>query len=202
VAAHKKSARRRKAVICFQDESGFSLLPVVRATWAPRGQTPVLTHRFSWKRMSMAGVLAYQPDRSQATFVFQTRHGAYNTESLIEFLTDLREHLGRQPVTLIWDGLPAHRSAAMTTWLATQRRWLRVEPLPGYAHDLNPMEMVWGNVKAVELANLCPDTLDEAQTAALTGLERVGSSYEVVFAFLDHTGLIPLTKITQKPKDL
>jgi transposase len=68
------------------------------------------------------------------------RHGAYNTESLIEFLNDLREHLGGQPVTLIWDGLPAHRSAAMTTWLATQRRWLRVEPPPGYAHDLSPME--------------------------------------------------------------
>ncbi len=137
----------------------------------------------------MAGVLAYQPDRSQATFVFQTRNGAYNTDSLIEFLTGLREHLGRQPVMLIWDGLPSHRSAAMTTWLATQRRWLRVEPLPGYAHDLNPMEMVWGNVKAVELANLCPETLDEAQAAALIGLERVGSSYELCFAFLDHTGL-------------
>jgi putative transposase len=139
--------------------------------------------------MSMAGVLAYQPDRSQAAFVFQTRHGAYNTDSLIEFLTDLREHLGGQPVTLIWDGLPAHRSAAMRAWLASQRRWLRVEPLPGYAHDLNPMEMVWGNVKAVELANLCPDTLHEAQTAALTDLQRVGSSYELCFAFLDHTGL-------------
>jgi transposase len=139
--------------------------------------------------MSMAGVLAYQPDRSQVTFVFQTKHGAYNTASLIEFLTSLREDLGGQPVTVIWDGLSAHRSAGMRTWLAIQRRWLRVEPLPGYAHDLNPMEMVWGNVKAVKLANLCPDTLDETQAAAQTGLERVGSSYELCFAFLDHTGL-------------
>jgi len=176
-------------VICFQDESGFSLLPVVRATWAPRGQTPVLTHRFSWKRMSMAGVLAYQPDRSQATFVFQTKPGSYDTASLIEFLTDLREHLDGQPVTLIWDGLSAHRSGEMTKWLATQRWWLRVERLPGYAHELNPMEMVWGNVKAVELANLCPDTIGEAQVLAQAGLERVGSSYELCFAFLDHTGL-------------
>jgi transposase len=176
-------------VICFQDESGFSLLPVVRATWAPRGQTPVLTHRFSWKRMSMAGVLAYQPDRSQATFVFQIKDFSYNTISLIEFLTDLHDHLGGQPATLIWDGLPAHRSADMKTWLATQRHWLRVEPLPGYAHDLNPMEMVWGNVKARELANLCPDTLDDAHAAAQTGLHRVGSTYELCFNFLDHTGL-------------
>ncbi len=35
-----------------------------------------------------------------------------------------------------------------------------------YAHDLNPVELVWGNVKAVELANLCPDTIDEAQQFA------------------------------------
>jgi transposase len=176
-------------LICFQDESGFSLLPVVRATWAPRGRTPVLTHRFSWKRLSMSGVLAYRPDRSEAVFVFGIKEGAYNTASLIEFLTALRDHLDGQKITLIWDGLPAHRSAAMKQWLATQRHWLRVEPLPGYAHDLNPMEMVWGNVKARELANLCPDTIDEARTATQTGLERVGSSYQLCFNFLDHTGL-------------
>ena len=56
VAEDKKSARRRGALIVFQDESGFSLLPSVRATWAPKGKTPVLVHHFSWKRLSMAGV--------------------------------------------------------------------------------------------------------------------------------------------------
>ncbi|PKW16364.1 hypothetical protein [Saccharopolyspora spinosa] len=40
-------------------------------------------------------MLAYQPDRSQAAFVFQTKYGTYNTASLIEFLTGLREHLDR-----------------------------------------------------------------------------------------------------------
>ena len=65
VAADKKSARRRGAWIVFQDESGFSLLPPVRATWAPTGQTPVLRHRFSWTRLSMSGALAYRPDGSR-----------------------------------------------------------------------------------------------------------------------------------------
>ena len=139
--------------------------------------------------MSMTGALAYRPDRSEAVFVFQTKHGSYNTASLIGFLTDLREHLRGQPVTLIWDGLSAHRSKDMKAWLATQRDWLVVEPLPGYAHDLNPMEMVCGNVKATELANLCPDTIDEVDAAAHTGLRRVGSSYDLCFNFLDHTGL-------------
>lgn len=173
----------------FQDESGFSLLPAVRATWAPRGRTPVLRHRFSWKRMSMAGALAYRPDRTKAVFVFQIKNGAYNTDSLIQYLTDLHKHLHGEPVTLIWDGLPSHRSTAMKTFIASQRHWLRVEQLPGYAHELNPMELVWGNVKARELANLCPEDLAEAHAAAKTGLRRVGRSYDLCFNFLDHTGL-------------
>ena len=77
----------------------------------------------------------------------------------------------------------------MHAWIATQRSWLIVEQLPGYAHDLNPVELVWGNVKSVELANLCPDTIDDAETAAATGLHRVGTNYQLCFNFLDHTGL-------------
>jgi putative transposase len=71
----------------------------------------------------MSGALAYRPDRSQAMFVFGIQEGAYNTASLIEFLADLRDHLDGRKVILIWDGLPAHRSATMKEWLATQRRW-------------------------------------------------------------------------------
>jgi hypothetical protein len=56
--------------------------------------------------MSMAGVLAYQPDRSHASLVFQSKPGSCDTASLIEFRADLREHLDGQPVTLIWDGCP------------------------------------------------------------------------------------------------
>ena len=91
---------------------------------------------------------------------------------------------------LIWDGLPSHRSRVMKDWITTQSSWLTVERLPGYAHDLNPIEMVWGNVKGVELANLCPDTIDEARTAAEAGLNRVGSSSQLCFAFLAHTAFL------------
>jgi transposase len=76
----------------------------------------------------------------------------------------------------------------MKAWIATQASWLVVERLPGYGHDLNPIEMAWGNVKAAELANLCPDTFDEAR-AAEAGLQWVSSSSPLCFAFLAHTGL-------------
>jgi putative transposase len=90
---------------------------------------------------------------------------------------------------LIWDGLPSHRSRHMKAWIATQRHWLKVEQLPGYAHDLNPVEQVWGNLKGRELANLCPETIDEAAQAADDGLCRIGTERALCLAFLRHCGL-------------
>jgi transposase len=189
LAAVEKTARRQNALILFEDESGVSLLPSVRATWAPRGQTPVLRHHFAWKRLSIAGVLAYEPDGSDAHLLFQLRPGAYNDETLIDFLVEVHAHEQQRRVILIWDGLPSHRSRRMLDWLATQRAWLRAERLPGYAPDLNPIELAWGNVKSKELANLCADTIDEVSDAAEEGLHRVSSDAPLCFAFLRHTGL-------------
>jgi transposase len=39
--------------------------------------------------------------------------------------------------------------------------WLRVEPLPAYAPELDAMELLWANLSSRKLANLCPETLDE-----------------------------------------
>src|SRR5947207_1161845 len=75
VARGKNRARRKQAWIVFEDESGASLTPVVRRTWAPRGQTPVLRHRFNWQRISMAAALAYRWDGARSRLYFQTREG-------------------------------------------------------------------------------------------------------------------------------
>jgi len=66
--------------------------------------------------------------------------------------------LGGQKATRVWDGLPAHRSKARGAWLRRQRSWLVVEPLPGDAPDLNPVEALRSSLKGVELANLAGDT--------------------------------------------
>jgi transposase len=161
----------------------------VRATWAPRGHTPVLRHRFGWSRISIAACLAYRPDASEAALVFDFKKGAYDTESLIGFLEAFHDHFAAEKVTLIWDGLPSHRSKAMTTWIAKQRGWLVVERLPAYAPDLNPVELLWGNIKGVELANLCPQTIEQAKDAAESALMRAGTDAQLCFNFLEHTGL-------------
>jgi transposase len=189
LAATEKRARRQHALIVFEDESGISLLPSVRATWAPRGHTPVLRHPFNWKRLSLAAALVYEPDGSDAHLVFALRPGAYNGETLIEFLVDLHHLEPGRKMVLVWDGLPAHRSRCMTEWIHDQRAWLSVERLPGYAPELNPTEQVFGNLNSTELVNLCRDTIDEVAAIAEDGLDRVGTNAELCFAFLRHAGL-------------
>ena len=189
LAGDKKKARRRKAWILFQDESGVSQRPSIRRTWAPKGETPVLKHSFNWSKMSISTVLGYRWDGARSRLFFQTRKGSYNTESLIAFLEDLRRELRGKKVILVWDGLPAHKSHAMQDYLLQQRDWLTVERLPGYAPDLNPVETLWGNIKGQELANRCADDLEELDTAVRSGMARVEDSGKLPFSFLKHAKL-------------
>jgi hypothetical protein len=85
----------------------------------------------------MAAALCYGSRGGGAALTFHHQPGAYDTDSLIGALAELRGFLGGQRATLLWDGLPAHRSLAMRAWLGRQRHWLVVEPLPGYAPELN-----------------------------------------------------------------
>ncbi len=160
----------------FWDESGVSLLPVVRRTWAPRGHTPVIGHHFKWKRVSLAAALCYGSRGGGAQLALQPHPDAYDTDSLIQALGELRRALGGQKATLLWDGLPAHRSKVMQAWLRRQRSWLVVERLPAYAPDLNPVEPLWSSLKGVELANLAGDTLEEVTAAAERGVRRTRST--------------------------
>jgi hypothetical protein len=161
----------------------------VRATWAKKGKTPFLRHHFNWKRLSMAGALAYAPDGSAAMLLFSMQPGTFNDDALIVFLTELRDQLGGQKATVIWDGLMSHRSKKMAAFVVSQRGWLVTERLPPYGHDLNPIEQVWGNLKNSELANLCSETIGEAAEHANAGLARIGGDGQLCFAFLRHTGL-------------
>ena len=111
-----------------------------------------------------------------------TRHASYSSSRGIVSscaangfgpLVGLRRFAGGEKVILIWDHLPAHRSREMKQFLRSQWQWLQIEWLPRYAPDLNPTEGVWNNIKGKELANLCPDHIDEATVAFRRGLHRL-----------------------------
>ena len=189
MAADQKRAAAETAWIVFFDESAVSLIPPVRRTWSPRGHTPILRHRFGWKKASMAAALGYRPDATAARLCFHLQQPSYNTDLLIGVLDQLKRFYAGQRVVLIWDGLSSHWSTRMRAYLDSQRDWLRAERLPAYAPELNPVEYLWANLKDVELANLPTTTLAEVADAAAQGIQRVCDSDDLVVGFLAHTGL-------------
>jgi len=137
----------------------------------------------------MAAALCYGVRGGGAQLAFHITPGNYDTDRLIRVLGELRRFLGGEKATLLWDGLPSHRSHAMGAWLNRQRSWLMVERLPAYAPELNPVEGLWSSLKAVELANLTTPTLGEVIGQAHKGIERVRRTPHLAYSFLRHAGL-------------
>ena len=137
----------------------------------------------------MAAALCYGVRGGGAQLAFHITAGNYDTDTLIEVLGELRRFLGGEKATLLWDGLPAHRSRAMRAWLATQRSWLVVERLPAYAPELNPVEGLWSSLKAMELANLISPTLAQVIDQAHRGIQRVRQTPHLAYSYLRHAGL-------------
>jgi transposase len=189
VAADQKGAAAESAWLVFFDESAVSLIPPVRRTWSPRGRTPVLRHRFGWKKASMAAALGYRPDGTAARLCFPLQQPSYNTDTLIGVLEQLASFYTGHKVVLLWDGLSAHWSTQMRAWLDSQRDWLTVERLPAYAPELNAVESLWANLKDLELANLPTTTLAEVADATEQGIGRICKRDSLVVGFLAHTGL-------------
>lgn len=135
----------------FLDESGFMLQPLVRRTWAPRGSRPVLDVWQRHDRLSVIGALALAPQRRRKSLYFHVQSSNILTPDVLAFVHGLRRQL-RRPLTLVWDRWQVHRSAER--WLALHAAdWLKIEYLPAYAPELNPVEGVWGHTKSHALGN-------------------------------------------------
>ena len=188
LAAGKKNAQRRQAWIAFADESGFSQRPPIRATWAPRGQTPRLVEPFNWSSLTALGTLLPTPDGKRLRWLLAIRRGSIRSAQVVRFLKNLKRHR-RRPVILVWDRLSAHRSRIVQQGLRHERRWLGVEWLPAYAPELNPVEQLWAYLDATVLANTLAEDLDRLRHRVHGGVARLRHHPNLGRGFLRHTGL-------------
>jgi transposase len=183
VASDKKGALKREAKLGFLDESGFSLKPSVRRTWAPRGQTPTLTYRFNWKRLNAIGTLICEPDGSEPDLLLHLQPKGVKDDAIVAYLEDQHRQV-RGAIVLLWDHLRAHCGKKVADYLAHNRDWLHVEWFPSYAPELNPMEYFWSATKGKPLANLTPDRLDQLQCAIERAHRRTRRQPHLLHDFL------------------
>lgn len=146
------------------------LQPVVRRTWAPRGETPI---HHSWDRhdrLSVISAVSVGPRRRRMGLYFQALDHNVRTPEFVRFVRFLRRQL-QAPILLILDRLNVHRSGVREL-LRRGSSAIAFEWLPPYAPDLNPTEYVWNHTKFVDLANFMPDDVDHLGRSIAKSLRR------------------------------
>jgi transposase len=173
----------------FIDETGFFLHPLVRRTWAPCGQTPILRQRTRHHRkISTIGGISISPRRRRLTWYLHFHSDqSIRQEQIIAFLRDLLAHL-RGHVIVVWDRLGAHRGAQVRTF-ARRRRRLTLEQLPAYAPELNPNEYGWSYIKHGKLANFCPHDLGQLEQQVSVEVCAVRTRQKLLRSFVRATEL-------------
>lgn len=179
-----------KAWLVFLDESGLLMAPLVRRSWAPCGQTPLLLQRGAHHRkVSVIAALCVTPARDTVRLYFRLYPDAdIQARHVIRFLTRLQKELGG-PWVMLWDRLNAHRARLTSNFLAAHPQHPCPVFLPAYAPELNPVEYAWGYLKTNPLANLARfDTLSLCRTAShhARSLQR---QPDLLRSFLRHSPL-------------
>jgi transposase len=180
----KAEAHRQRRTLVFVDESGFYLLPGKVRTYAPEGHTPVLHEWQTRDHLSVMGGVT--PTGKLYVLVRQESLNGLHT---IEFLKHLIRHIGRR-LLVIWDGSPIHRRVAVKEFLASDAgRGVRVERLPPYAPDLNPVEGSWQHLKHVEMRNLATLDLEELHLELHLAIGRLRQKPRLIRSFFVGAGL-------------
>lgn len=160
------------------------MLPVVRRSWALKGQTPRLPHNCRHhSRVSAIGLLSVSPARRRfGCYHLLQPVDSINDEMVVAVLRQMRRHF-RGPVIVVWDRLQAHRSAFVQEYLSGVPD-LHIEYFPPYCPELNPVEYLWADSKTHDLADFCPHNLDELFAATDQALSAKAGDQQRLAGYL------------------
>lgn len=140
-------AKAEQGIILWLDESGVSSTAELGTTWAPVGSTPVAPKTGQRFRVNLMAALS-----NQGKLHFTVYEGSLTVARYLTFLDRVAtDHAGTK-VFLIADQHPTHKAKTVTAWLSENQQRITQHFLPGYAPELNPVELLNGDTKR-EVAN-------------------------------------------------
>jgi transposase len=184
-----RTAKRNKADIYFWDESGFRADSVHGTTWGAKGQTPVVAVPGQRQSISAASAVS-----SKGAFWFATYKGGLNGDLFVSLLRRMMRGR-RRSLHLIVDGLPAHKTNAVKSYVEELQGKLSIHYLPGYAPDLNPDELVWSHAKRTGNARRPLKAGEKLEARITTQLSEIGSNPALVRSFFKHPSVAYITDV-------
>lgn len=165
------------------------MAPLVRRTWSPRGQTPVLHQRTrSHRKVSVISALCIAPRKNRLSLYFRLHPDAnINADAVVAFLRCLLKELSGH-VIVVWDRFQPHRSKKVQKLLGS-KPCLHLDFFPPYAPELNPVEYVWAHTKMNPMANMTAMELDALATATRGNMRSLQKKQLLLRSFFKKSGL-------------
>ena len=182
-------AKREGAEIHFWDESGFRADSVQGKTWAPVGQTPIVNVPGQRQSISAASAVS-----AKGAFWFATYQGGLTGELFVELLKKLM-YRRKKPLHLVLDGLPAHKTKVVKTYVAATEGRLTLHFLPGYAPELNPDELVWSHAKRTGNARRPLQKGEKLEPRIAAQLAEIRDNPKLVRSFFKHPSVAYITDL-------
>lgn len=173
----------------FADEAGIQMAGNVKRTWAPCGETPVIKQvTRSYRKVSAMGAIAVTPAGRRIRGFFRLLENEnFNTDSCIAFLEQLKQNI-KGKIRVVWDRLLAHKSKKMMLYLDRQTR-LKVDYLPAYAPELNPVEFMWSYLKSNPMANRSHFDSSSLRANAKAAMCDIRKDDDLLKSFIRHSPL-------------
>ena len=171
------------------------MAPLVRRTWAPRGQTPDFVERGGGARQkaSVAAALWLSPRQDRLGLDFQTLvKGYFNNGYVTASLEAMMHDLDGQFV-VVWDGGPMHKGDPIHQLTEHFADRLCLEALPPWAPMLNPIEPLWGWLKYDRLCHYAPRDAAELDGRVVAELTAVKDDQRFLRG-LYHASELPLPR--------
>jgi transposase len=186
----KRKARRRGASLFFLDESGLLMAPLLRRSWALRGQPPASKHKAGHReKVSVAAAFWLSPLRDRLRLTYQTLvNGYFSNVEVAAFLGAVVEALS-DPVVVLWDGGTMHKGDPIRALVEESQGRLGIEPLPAHASSLMPVEFLWRWLKYGRLCNFTPKDAKDLNEAVVRELEAVWDNQGLLTSFFHQSDL-------------
>jgi DDE superfamily endonuclease len=138
--------------VWFQDEMRMGQKGTVRRVWAAKGSRPRAPRALGFKWTYVFGAVC--PGRGAAAGLVLP---VANVEAMALHLAEISAQVapGAHAVVVL-DGAGYHQAKALAGRVPTN---LSLLPLPPYSPELNPMELVWQDLRRRDLANRVFDDL-------------------------------------------
>lgn len=170
-------AKTQKAVIWFGDEAGVRSDAHAGTTWAPRGETPLVSTTGARFGLNLISAVSRRGD-----FRFMGAKGRVNAEVFITFLKRLLQGM-RKPIFLIVDEHSTHKAVKVRRFLETVAPKLKLFFLPPYSPELNPDEHVWNDLKNNGIGRKVITGPDQMKREVLRHLRSMQKSPDLIRSF-------------------